>query len=131
VILAGPPESAWLVDEFELRTIDTSASEQATDLARLLLAKLPGLKFDRAALRTAGTPPIARRNKAQFSRAHAEGAVLYVLREHTKRPVPAGDPQAFAKAAGMKKNELIAGAMAISSGKYDAVIPALGMLFVQ
>lgn len=128
VIVEGPSDSATVVDEFELRTADTSPAEQAVDLARLLLAKLPGLDFEVAAIRSAGTPPVARRNKAQFSRAHAEGALLYVLREHTKQPVAVGEPGYFAKAVGMTKDEIANAAKTLSSSKRDAVVAALGSL---
>src|SRR3954447_5724584 len=97
VILSGTVAAPSVEDSFEFRSTDTDPSEQAVDLARLLLGKLPGLEFDTAVIRTAGPSPVARRNKAQFSRAHAEGAVLFVLREHLKRPITTGDPQTLAK----------------------------------
>ena len=58
---------------FELKATDGDASEQAVDLARLLQGKLAGLEFDKAVIRTAGSSPVANRQRAQFSRAHAEG----------------------------------------------------------
>lgn len=127
VILSGSFADPRVEDSFEIRSSDSDPSEQVADLARLLLGKLPGLDFDAAAIRTAGPPPVARRNKAQFSRAHAEGAVLFVLREHLGVPVKTGDPQALAKGLGEKKLDLVAKASALSS-KLDPTIAALGGL---
>lgn len=128
VLLAGTVAKPTLEGEFELRATDAEPSEQAVDLARLLLAKLPGLTFAEAVVRTAGASPAARRNKAQFSRAHAEGAILFVLREHLGKPVRTGDPQSFAKLTGEKKDDLVAMAKALSSGKHDAVIAGVSAL---
>jgi hypothetical protein len=127
-LVSGTVAAPVLDDEFELRATDTDASEQAVDLARLLLAKLPGLTFQDAVVRTAGASPVARRNKAQFSRAHAEGAILFVLREHLGKPIGAGDPQSFAKLTGEKKDALVAKAKTLSAGKHDAVIAGLSAL---
>jgi hypothetical protein len=127
VLLSGSVASPTVEDSFEFRSSDTDPSEQVADLARLLLGKLPGLTFDAAVIRTAGPSPVARRNKAQFSRAHAEGAVLFVLREHLGIPVHTGDPQALAKGVGEKKNDFVARASALSS-KLDPTIAALGGL---
>ena len=131
VLLGGTPDAPAVASSFEVRTNESDPSEQAVSLARLLLGKLPGLTFDHAAVRTAGTPPVARRNRAQFSRAHAEGSVLYVLREHTKQPVLCGDPQALATAAGTKKAQLLEDAAKISVGNKDAVVAALGCLLAS
>lgn len=128
VLMGGTVANPKLEHEFELRATGDDASEQAVDLARLLLAKLPGLTFAEAVVRTAGASPVARRNKAQFSRAHAEGAILFVLREHLGKPVSTGDPQSFAKLAGETKEALVATAKAVSSGKHDAVIAGLSAL---
>lgn len=103
-------------------------SEQAVDLARLLHAKLSGLEFDEASIRTAGAAPVASRLKAQFSRAHAEGAVLFVLRDHFNGEVTIGDPRSFAKKAGVSKDDLIARAKKLSSGKQDAVLAGIAGL---
>lgn len=129
--MGGAPDAPEIVDAFELRTNESDPSEQAVSLARLLLGKLPGLAFDFAAVRTAGTTPVARRNRAQFSRAHAEGAVLYVLREHTRQPVLCGDPQALATAAGTKKALLLEQVAKISEGNKEALVAALGLLTVK
>lgn len=88
VIVSGTARRPVLEDDFELRATGTDPSEQMVDLGRLLLGKLPGLSFDAAVVRTAGASPVARRNKAQFSRAHAEGAAIYVLREHLSLDPP-------------------------------------------
>jgi len=125
VILSGSLASPTIEDSFEFRSSDSDPSEQVADLARLLLGKLPGLQFDAAVIRTAGPSPVARRNKAQFSRAHAEGAALFVLREHLGIPVRTGDPQALAKCVGQKKDALVAKASALPS-KLDPTIAALG-----
>lgn len=126
-ILSGSVASPTVEDSFEIRSLHIDPSEQVADLARLLQGKLPGLKFDAAVIRTAGPSPVARRNKAQFSRAHAEGAVLFVLREHTGNPVRTGDPQSLAKGVGEKKDDLVAKAAALPC-KLDPTIAALGGL---
>ena len=127
VILSGSVASASVEDTFEFRSSVSNPSEQVVDLAILLLGKIPGLEFDAAAIRTAGASPVARRNKAQFSRAHAEGAVLFVLREHLGIPVTTGDPQALAKGVGLKKDDLVIAAGVLAS-KLDPTIAALGGL---
>ncbi len=127
-IVSGTVAAPTLQQEFELRATDTEASEQAVDLARLLLVKLPGLTFDEAVVRTAGSSPVARRLKAQFSRAHAEGAVLFVLREHLGKPIGTGDPKSFAKLTGEPKDDLVARAKALSAGNHDAVMAGLSAL---
>ena len=127
VILSGSVTSPLVEDTFEFRSSDADPSEQVADLARLLLGKLPGLDFDAAVIRTAGPSPVARRNKAQFSRAHAEGAVLFVLREHLGTRVMTGDPQVLARAVGEKKDDLVARAAVLPS-KLDPTIAALGGL---
>lgn len=128
VIADGTFDDPAIVESFEVRTNSQEASEQAVDLARLLLAKLPGLSFSAAAIRIAGTPPVARRNKAAFSRAHAEGAVLYVVREHLKVPVATGDPKALAKASGVPYAELEARTSDLPKSKVDATLAALSQL---
>lgn len=127
VILAGSVEHPTVEESLELRSSATDPAEQVSDLARLLLGKLPGLDFDAAVVRTAGPVPVPRRNKAQFSRAQAEGAVLFVLREHLGIPILTGDPQALAKHAGEKKNDFVARASALPS-KLDPTVAALGGL---
>ncbi|QXU56573.1 hypothetical protein [Rhodococcus sp. LW-XY12] len=128
VIADGTFEDPIIVDSFEVRTNSHEASEQAVDLARLLLAKLPGLRFSAAAIRIAGTTPVPRRNKAAFSRAHAEGAALYVLREHLKSPVATGDPKALAKSSDVPYPELEATAKGLLKSKADATLAALSQL---
>ena len=128
VIATGTYETPVIVDTFEVRTNSDQPSEQAVDLARLLLAKLPGLKFNAAAIRVAGTKPVGSRHKAAFSRAHAEGAALYVLREHLKMPVTTGDPKAFARALGVPHADLEAKSKALAKGKADAAMAALSQL---
>lgn len=127
-VVSGTAGSPSLEAEFELRAADTDPSEQVVDLGRLLLAKLPGLVFDKAVVRTAGATPVPRRNKAQFSRAHAEGAAMFVVREHLGKPVAIGDPKAFAKSLGIDKDALVATAKRLSAGKHEAVIAALSAL---
>jgi hypothetical protein len=92
VVVSGTAPNPVLEDEFELRTSSSEAPEQVADLARLLQAKLPGIEFDDAAIRVAGARPVASRFRANFSRAHAEGAALYVLREHPA-PDQGGRPE--------------------------------------
>lgn len=131
VVLSGTVRSPALEEEFELRATDSDPSEQVVDLGRLLLGKLPGLTFDRAVVRIAGASPVARRNKAQFSRAHAEGVAIYVLREHCQHPVATGDPASISKAIGIKKDELTEIAKQISNQKREAVIAAIRLLPVS
>lgn len=133
VILEGTRDEPVLLKSFELRTADGQPSEQAVDLARLLQGRLPGLQFDMAGIRSAGTSPVARRNRAQFSRAHAEGAVLFVIREHLQKPVLVGDVQSYASASGIAKADLVARAAAVSgSTRYrEAAIPAIALLEVR
>jgi len=128
VIVSGTVEKPTLEAQFELRAASSDPAEQAVDLARLLLAKLPGLSFDKAVIRTAGAGPVARRNKAQFSRAHAEGAVMFVVREHLGKPVDTGDPKGFAKALKIDKDALVAKAKDLSTGKHEAAIAGLSAL---
>lgn len=128
VIVRGTAANPVLEDEFELKTSSTEAPEQVAALARLLHAKLPGIEFDEAAIRVAGTRPVASRFKGNFSRAHAEGAALYVLREHIKRPIGMGDPKSFAMEIGASKDDLVARAKGLSKGKTDAAIAAIAAL---
>jgi hypothetical protein len=127
-IVSGTLLDPVLQGEFELKARDGEASEQAVDLARLLQGKLAGLEFDKAVIRTAGSSPVASRRRAQFSRAHAEGAAMFVLREHSKLPVATGDPAQFAKGLAISKDELTEKAKALSAGKHDAAIAALSEL---
>lgn len=127
-VVSGTAASPSLETEFELRAADTDPTEQVVDLGRLLLAKLPGLAFDKAVVRTAGARPVPTRNKAQFSRAHAEGAAMYVVREHLGKPVECGDPRSFAKTLAMDKDALVATAKRLSARKHEAVIAALSGL---
>lgn len=126
VMLDGNYAQPQLQDPgFQLRTNSSDPSEQAVDLARLLLAKLPALGPTVTAIRTAGTTPVPRRNRAAFSRAHAEGAVLYVLREHLGAPVLAGDPKFLAKHLGAPHLEVEARAKGLNSANTQAALAAL------
>ena len=125
VILGGEAEDPLLIQDFELRAGGDDPGEQAVDLARRLQGKLSGLDFQAAAIRVAGARPVASRRKVQFSRAHAEGAALFVLREHLKKPIGTGDPKTFASALGENKEELIQRATSISNGKADAAVAAI------
>jgi hypothetical protein len=127
VIVSGTLSDPVLQGEFELKASDGDASEQAVDLARLLQGKLAGLDFDKAVIRT-GSSPVANRRRAQFSRAHAEGAAMFVLREHSKLPIATGDPAQFAKGLHISKDQLTTKAKALSAGKHDAAIAALSEL---
>lgn len=129
VVLSGTTASPVVEAEFEFRASSVDPAEQAVDLARLLSGKLPSLAFERAVFRVAGTSPVARRSKAQFSRAHAEGASIFVVREHLGQPVALGDAQAFARS--LKKSGLddaVEYAKSIGAGKYEAVLAALSEL---
>jgi hypothetical protein len=128
VIVSGTATDPILEDEFELNTSSAGVPEQIAALARRLQAKLPGIEFDDAAIRVAGARPVASRVKGNFSRAHAEGAVLYVLREHTKRPIRMGDPKSFAAEIGMSKSDLVALANELSKSKSDAAVAAIAAL---
>jgi Tfp pilus assembly PilM family ATPase len=127
-IVSGTLSDPVLQGEFELKASDGDASEQAVDLARLLQGKLAGLEFDKAVIRTAGSSPVANRRRAQFSRAHAEGAAMFVLREHSKLPVATGDPAQFVKELPISKDQLTAMAKALSASKHDAAVAALSEL---
>jgi hypothetical protein len=125
VVLSGSAQTPVVQLEFEFRAQHTTPAEQATALARLLQGKLPGLVFDAAGIRVAGAQPVASRRKAAFSRAHAEGAVLFVLREHLGRELTLGDPKSFAAELGERKDVLIERAAALSKGKADAAMAAI------
>ena len=86
-----------------------------------------------AAVSVPTTPPpplrCASRNRARFQRAHAEGALLFVLHEVAEVRVEAKDAQALATLAGKKKTDLEAAAAGLSLPKYrDAVYAALSLL---
>lgn len=127
VALSGTVTQPVVLDAFELRTSSTDPSEQAVDLAKHLSAKLTLASHERAAIRVAGTPPVARRNKAAFSRAHCEGAMLFVLREKLSAPVIIVDPASAPKAVGLKKAELeeLVASLASKGVSSDAVLAAL------
>jgi hypothetical protein len=125
IILSGTSDAPVVEQEFELKAGGDDPGEQAVDLARRLLAKLSGLDYQAAAIRVAGTPPVGSRRKRQFSRAHAEGAALFVIREHLKCPIVTGDPKAFAAMLGEQKDDLVERAKALSKGKADAVMAAI------
>lgn len=128
VIISGTRANPVLEEEFELNTSSTEAPEQTADLARKFQAKLPGLEFEEAAIRVAGARPVASRFRANFSRAHAEGAALFVLREHIKRQVSLGDPRSFAAEIGLSKDDLVFRAKGLSKSKADAVVAAIAVL---
>jgi hypothetical protein len=118
-----------LVDTFTIRTTETEPGAQAVTLARLLQGRLPGLSFEAAAIKTAGAPPVARRNRATFQRAHAEGALLFVLHEASDIRAVAKDANGLATLAKKKKVDLEAAAEELSVSKYrDAVYAALSVL---
>lgn len=118
-----------LVESFTLKTMETEPGAQAVSLARLLQGRLPGLSFDAAVIKTAGASPVARRNRAGFHRAHAEGALLFVMHEVVDVRVEAKDAQGLATLAGKKKADLEATAAGLTVPKYrDAVYAALALL---
>lgn len=118
-----------IVDSFTIKTTETEPGAQAVSLARLLQGRLPALSFDAAAIKTAGASPVARRNRATFQRAHAEGALLFVLHEVAGVRVEAKDAQGLATLAGKKKADLEAASAGLVVSKYrDAVYAALALL---
>jgi hypothetical protein len=129
VVLAGKLSAPVLEDAFQLTPTAEEPSEQAVELAELLSAKLTS-GMSAAAIRIAGTPPVARRNKAQFSRAHCEGALLFVLRRHTQQEVGTVVPTGLAKSLGMENSAFEAVVAQLASGKVnaDAVLAGLAML---
>lgn len=128
VVLSGDSSSPVLDDEFDIGTALTNAAGQTVDLANLLAGRLPGLSIDVAAVRKASPSPHANRRGATFSRAHTEGAVIYVLSMCLDSEVSVGDPQSFAADLGVKKADLVARAKALTSRRQDAAIAALGRL---
>lgn len=118
-----------LVDSLAIKTTETEPGAQAVNLARLLQGRLPGLSFEAAAIKTAGASPVARRYSATFQRAHAEGALLFVLYDVADVRVEAKDAQGLATLARKKKADLEAAAEALSPNKFrDAVYAALAVL---
>jgi hypothetical protein len=128
VVLSGNSSTPVLEDEFDIGTALTNAAGQTVDLAKLLLGRLPGLSIDGAAVRKASPSPHASRRGATFSRAHTEGAVIYVLSKSLDSDVVVGDPQSFAKHMGIEKSELVLRAKSLTSRRQDAAIAALGQL---
>lgn len=123
------PSGPALIESFTVNTMETEPGRQAVNLARLLQGRLPGLSFESAAIKTAGASPVARRNRAGFHRAHAEGALLFVLHESASVRVEAKDAQGLATLARKKKADLEATAASLSAPKYrDAVYAALVLL---
>ncbi|PRB76649.1 hypothetical protein CQ012_06455 [Arthrobacter sp. MYb214] len=88
------------------------------------------MTFDSAVIKTAGASPVARRSRAAFQRAHAEGAILFVLHEIGEIRVEAKDAQGLATLAGKKKADLEAKAQGLHSARkfHDAVYAALALL---
>lgn len=118
-----------LLDTFTLKTTETEPGAQAVNLARLLHGLLPGLAFESAAIKTAGASPVARRNRATFQRAHAEGALLFVLYEVAGMRVVARDAQGLAALGGKKKMDLETEAAGLTRSRYrDAAYAALALL---
>ena len=114
-----------LEDEFEIRVGGEDPAEQVASLARLLQGKLPGLDYQFAGMQVAGASPVGSRRRRQFSRAHAEGAALYVVREHLQSSITLGDPKAFAAKLGEKKDDFIERAQELSKSKADAAMAAI------
>lgn len=129
VTVKSSTAGAILLDTFTLKTTETEPGAQTVNLARLLHGQLPGLSFEAAAIKTAGASPVARRNRATFQRAHAEGALLYVLHEVSGVRVEARDVQGLATLSGKKRADLEAEAEALTGSRYrDAVYAALALL---
>lgn len=130
VIMAGTLAEPRYVDKFELRTSSTEPSEQAVDLALSLSSKIASLDLGGACIRIAGTPPVARRNKASFVRAHCEGAILFVLRDALGMPVATIDPVSAPRTLGMKKAELeeLRDSFVSVGANAEAVVGALAAL---
>lgn len=106
VILDGSLDAPHVIDTFELRTASTDPSEQAVDLARHIEPKVAGAGYAGVGIRVAGASPVGRRNKAAFSRAHCEGALIYVIRTVMGQQVTIVDPVTAPKSIGMKKTDL-------------------------
>lgn len=118
-----------LLDSFTLKTAESEPGAQAVTLARLLQGRLPGLSFEAAAIKTAGASPVGRRNRATFQRAHAEGALLFILHEVTDVRVLAKDAQGLATLSGKKKADLESAAEGLTERRYrDAAYAALALL---
>lgn len=129
VVIESRHDGTIVLDSFTLKTAESEAGAQAVDLARLLHGRLPGLAFDAAAIKSAGASPVARRSRAPFQRAHAEGALLYVLNEDSDVRVEAKDAQGLATLAGKKKTDLEGAAAELVASKYrDAAYAALALL---
>lgn len=127
VVLDGTVEAPTVANTFELRTSSLEPAEQAVDLARHIAPKVAGMGYGRVAVRVAGAPPVARRNRASFSRAHCEGALIYVIRTETGSPVLAVDPVTAPKSIGMTKdgfNELV-DSLTSKGVNRDAVLAAV------
>lgn len=127
VIVDGSVDAPRVVDAFDLRTSSTEPSEQAVDLARHIEPKVAGVGYAGVGIRVAGSPPVARRNKAVFSRAHCEGALIYVIRTATGQPVTVVDPRTAPKAIGMTKTALdeLADSLTSKGVNREAVLAAV------
>lgn len=106
VALDGSLDAPTVAGTFELRTSSIDPGEQAVDLARHMAPKITGAVYQAVAIRVAGASPVGRRNKATFSRAHCEGALIYVIRTATGSPVTIVDPVTAPRTVGMKKAQL-------------------------
>lgn len=105
-VLDGTLDDPRFVESFSLTTASTDPSEQAVDLARHLEPKVDGASHEAVGIRVASASPVARRSKASFSRAHCEGALIYVIRSSTGKPVNLVDSVTAPKSVGLKKEQL-------------------------
>lgn len=106
VVLEGSLAAPKVTDTLDIRTASTDPPEQAVDLARHIEPKVAGAGYAGVGIRVAGAAPYGRRNKATFSRAHCEGALIYVIRTATGQAVTVVDPVTAPKSIGMKKADL-------------------------
>jgi hypothetical protein len=128
-VVSGTRDDPALEEEFDLPAGGSDPSEQAVVLARLLHGKLPGLGISAGAIRIASpSRPQQNRMKGNAFRAHAEGAVLFVLREYLNHPVVIGDQPALAKHSGIEKDALVETAKGLSKRKFEAVVAAIAAL---
>ncbi len=127
VVLEGTLDAPKVTGTFDLRTSSNDPSEQAVDLARHIEPKVSGAGYAGVGIRVAGAPPVARRNKAAFSRAHCEGALIYVIRTATGQPVTVADPVTAPKSIGKKKAELeeLVDSLVSKGVNRDAVLAAV------
>ncbi len=122
--------SASVLETFSLQTAPADPRTQVVQLARSLQGRLPGLAVQAAAIRTAAPAPVARRNKASFQRAHAEGAILFVLHEAEGiQRVEAQDANGLAKISGRSKADLETISDGLGPNKFgDAIYAVLALV---